>query len=256
MTGLAAAEPDRARFDPARLARLDGFLQRLAEDGRIPGWSLAVARYGTLAHASTGGFRDVEAGLPAEDDTLFRIYSMTKPVTAVAAMLLCESGDLELSDPVARFIPSFAGLRVYSGGSDLRLATEAAVRPVTVWQLLTHTSGLTYGFHRVHPVDALYRQAGHEIEAPPGCSLAEACDTWAGFPLLFQPGAEWNYSVGTDVLGRVVEVISGESLGAFCARQIFEPLGMPDTAFTVPGRPAPPGPAVRDPAGRGAHPSR
>jgi CubicO group peptidase (beta-lactamase class C family) len=234
MTGLAAADPVRSGFDPARLARLDGFLDRLTEDGRIPGWSLAIARHGTLVHASTGGYRDIEAGLPVEAGTLFRIYSMTKPVTAVAALLLCERGDLELSDPVARFIPSFASLRVYAGGPDQRPVTEPAIRLVTVRHLLTHTAGLTYGFHRVHPVDALYRQAGHDIEAPPGCSLAEACDTWAGLPLLFQPGSEWNYSVGADVLGRVVEVVAGQSLGEFCAGQIFTPLGMPDTAFTVP----------------------
>lgn len=236
MTRLAAAQPGQAGFDPTRLARLDAFLRRLTEDGLIPGWSLAIAREGTLSHASTGGYRDIEARLPVEDDTLFRIYSMTKPVTAVAAMLLCERGQLELSDPVARFIPSFDSLRVYSGGPDRRPETEAAARPVTVWHLLTHTAGLTYGFHRVHPVDTLYRQAGYDIEAPADCSLAEACDTWARLPLLFQPGTEWNYSVGTDVLGRVIEVISGESLGDFCAREIFAPLGMADTAFAVPDR--------------------
>jgi CubicO group peptidase (beta-lactamase class C family) len=234
MTGLAATDPVQSGFDPARLARLDGFLDRLTEDGRIPGWSLAIARHRTLVHTSTGGYRDLEAGLPVEAGTLFRIYSMTKPVTAVAALLLCERGDLELSDPVARFIPSFASLRVYAGGPDQRPVTEPAIRLVTVRHLLTHTAGLTYGFHRAHPVDALYRQAGHDIEAPPGCSLAEACDTWAGLPLLFQPGSEWNYSVGTDVLGRVVEVVAGQSLGEFCAGQIFTPLGMPDTTFTVP----------------------
>ena len=243
MTELAAepggADPERAGFDPQRLARLDGFLRQLTSAGRIPGWSLGVVRGPVLAHLSTGGCRDLAAGLPVEPDTLFRIYSMTKPVTAVAAMILYERGDIELSDPVARFIPSFGHMQVFIGGSDLRLVTEPAVRPVTLWHLLTHTAGLTYGFHRAHPVDALYRQAGHEIEAPPGCSLAQACDTWAGLPLLFQPGTEWNYSVATDVLGRIVEVVSGQSLGDFCAAQIFGPLGMPDTAFTVPHRDLP-----------------
>ena len=235
-SGPGAADPDRAGFDPQRLVRLDGFLRQLTSAGKIPGWSLAVSRGSVLAHLSTGGCRDLAAGLPVEPGTLFRIYSMTKPVTAVAAMILYERGDIELSDPVARFIPSFGRMRVFAGGPGLRPVTEPALRPVTLWHLLTHTAGLTYGFHRAHPVDALYRQAGHEIEAPPGCSLAQACDTWAGLPLLFQPGTEWNYSVATDVLGRVVEVVSGLSLGDFCAAQIFDPLGMPDTGFTVPDR--------------------
>ena len=183
---------------------------------------------------SVGGCRDLVAGLPVEADTLFRVYSMTKPVTAVAAMVLYERGDIELSDPLAQFIPSFSDMRVFTSGSDVRPVTEPAARQITLWHLLTHTAGLTYGFHRAHPVDALYRQAGHEIEAPPGCSLSQACETWARLPLLFHPGAEWNYSVATDVLGRVVEIVSGQSLGDFCAEQIFRPLGMPDTAFTVP----------------------
>ena len=106
-----------------------------------------------------------------------------------------------------------------------------ATEPVRVWHLLTHTAGLTYGFHRVHPVDALYRAGGFEWGAPPGADLARACDLWAGFPLLFQPGTEWNYSVATDVLGRVVEVASGQRLDEFFADRIFRPLGMTDTAF-------------------------
>ena len=235
----AAAEPHRAGFDPPRLRRLDGFLARLAGRGKIPGWSMAIQRRSVLAHLSTGGYRDVAAGLPAEPGTLFRIYSMTKPVTAVAAMVLYERGDIELSDPVTRFLPAFAQMRVCTGGPAGPPVTEPAARPVTLWHLLTHTAGLTYGFHRAHPVDALYRQAGHDIEAPAGCALAQACETWARLPLLFQPGTEWNYSVATDVLGRVVEIVSGQSLGDFCAGQIFGPLGMPDTTFTVPQRDRP-----------------
>lgn len=229
----AAADPRLAGLDPGRLGRLDDFLGRLASDRRIPGWSIAVSRRSVLAYLTVGGCRDLEAGLPVEPGTLFRIYSMTKPVTAVADMMLCDRGDIELSDPLARFLPSFGDMRVFTGGSDLRPVTEPAARPITLWHLLTHTAGLTYGFHRADPVDALHRQAGHEIEAPHGCSLAQACETWAGLPLLFQPVTEWNYSVATDVLGRVVEVVSGQSLGDFCAGQIFAPLGMPDTAFTV-----------------------
>ncbi len=142
----------RAGFDPGRLGRLDGFLQQLTTSRRIPGWSIAIQRRSLPAHTSTGGCRDLAAGLPVEPGTLFRIYSMTKPVTAVAAMILYERGDIELSDPVAQFIPAFGQMRVFTGGSDLRPVTEPAAQPVTLWHLLTHTAGLTYGFHRAHPV--------------------------------------------------------------------------------------------------------
>ena len=165
------------------------------------------------------------------DDTVWRIYSMTKPVTSVAAMMLYEEGRLALTDPVSAFIPAFQDVRVYAGGSDLRQVTVPATEPVRIWHLLTHTAGLTYGFHRVHPVDAMYRAAGFEWGTPRGTDLARACDLWAGFPLLFQPGTEWNYSVATDVLGRVVEVASGQRLDEFFADRILRPLGMTDTAF-------------------------
>ena len=162
---------------------------------------------------------------------MWRIYSMTKPITSVAAMMLYEEGALELTDPVSEFIPSFAGARVYTGGSDLRPVTVPAVEPVRIWHLLTHTSGLTYGFHRVHPADAMHRAAGFDLGTRPGITLAQACDTWAAIPLLFQPGAEWNYSVSTDVLGRVVEVVSGQPLDEFFSSRILRPLGMTDTGF-------------------------
>ncbi|HJZ07178.1 MAG TPA: serine hydrolase domain-containing protein, partial [Trebonia sp.] len=182
---------------------------------------------------SAYGSRDVAAGLPVENDTLWRIYSMTKPITSVAAMMLYEEGAFELTDPVSALIPSFADVRVYTGGSDQKPVTVAATEPVRIWHLLTHTSGLTYGFHRVHPVDAMYRVAGFEWGTPRGMDLGQCCDAWAAQPLLFQPGTEWNYSVATDVLGRVVEVASGESLDEFMARRIFGPLGMTDTGFWV-----------------------
>jgi CubicO group peptidase (beta-lactamase class C family) len=145
--------------------------------------------------------------------------------------MLYEEGGFQLTDPVSAFIPSFADVRVYTGGSDLRPVTVPATEPVRIWHLLTHTAGLTYGFHRVHPVDAMYRAAGYEWSWPPGADLARACDDWAGLPLLFQPGAEWNYSVATDVLGRVVEVVSGQRLDEFFATRILGPLGMTDTGF-------------------------
>jgi CubicO group peptidase (beta-lactamase class C family) len=224
-------DPAEAGLDPERLARIDAHFARYVADGLLPGWLLTVRRHGHLAHVARCGSRDLEAGLPVTDDTLWRIYSMTKPITSVAAMLLYEEGRLALTDPVSEFIPSFGDVRVYAGGSDLRPVTVPAVEPVRVWHLLTHTAGLTYGFHRVHPVDARYRAAGFEWSAPDGMDLAQACDAWAGFPLLFQPGTEWNYSVATDVLGRVVEVASGQRLDEFLAARILAPLGMTDTAF-------------------------
>ena len=224
-------DPAEAGLDQERLKRIDAHFARYVDDGRLPGWLLTVSRHGRLAHVARCGSRDLEAGLPVTDDTVWRIYSMTKPITSVAAMILYEEGKLALTDPVSAFIPSFADVRVYDGGSDLRQVTVPAAEPVRIWHLLTHTAGLTYGFHRVHPVDALYRAGGFEWGTPPGVDLAQACDLWAGFPLLFQPGAEWNYSVATDVLGRVVEVASGQRLDEFFADRIFRPLGMTDTAF-------------------------
>ena len=218
-------------LDSERLKRIDAHFAGYVADGRLPGWLLTVRRRGRLAHVARCGSRDLEAGLPVTDDTVWRIYSMTKPVTSVAAMMLYEEGRLALTDPVSAFIPAFADVRVYSGGSDLRQATVPAVEPVRIWHLLTHTAGLTYGFQRVHPVDAMYRAAGFEWGTPRGTDLAQACDLWAAFPLLFQPGAEWNYSVATDVLGRVVEVASGQRLDEFFADRIFGPLGMTGTAF-------------------------
>ena len=227
-------EPAEVGLDPGRLARLDKHFGRYVDDGRLPGWLLTVSRHGKLAYVSTCGQRDVEAGLPVEADTIWRLYSMTKPVTSVAAMMLYEEGAFELTDPVSKFIPSFADLRVYTGGSDIRPVTVPATEPVRIWHLLTHTSGLTYGFHRSHPVDALYRAGGFEWGTPRGSDLAACCDVWAGLPLLFQPGAEWNYSVATDVLGRIVEVASGSGLDDFFASRIFGPLGMTETGFWVP----------------------
>ena len=234
MTELAPqADPAEAGLDKERLARIDRHFARYVDDGRLPGWLLTVSRHGRLVHVSRYGAADMEAGLPVETGTLWRIYSMTKPVTSVAAMMLHEEGAFELTDPVSAFIPSFAGARVYAGGSDLRPVTVPATEPVRIWHLLTHTAGLTYGFHRCHAVDAIYRNAGFEWAAPRGLDLAGACDAWAAMPLLFQPGTEWNYSVATDVLGRVVEVASGQSLDRFFADRILRPLGMADTAFQV-----------------------
>jgi CubicO group peptidase (beta-lactamase class C family) len=232
MGGLQAeVDPAEVGLDRARLGRIDTHFARYVDTGRLPGWLITVGRRGKLAHVSTYGHRDIEAGLPVEPDTLWRIYSMTKPITSVAAMMLYEEGRFQLTDPVGRFIPSFADVRVFTGGSDISYLTAPATEPIRIWHLLTHTSGLTYGFHRAHPVDAIYRANGFEWGSPRGVDLAGVCDLFAEMPLLFQPGAEWNYSVATDVLGRVVEVVSGQRLDQFFAERIFVPLGMTETAF-------------------------
>jgi len=224
-------DPAEVGFDAARLERLDRHFARYVDEQKLAGWLLTVARHGKLAHVSAYGQRDLEAGLPVEPDTLWRIYSMTKPITSVAAMMLYEEGGFELTDPVHRYIPSFRDVRVFAGGSDLNYATVPATEPIRIWHLLSHTSGLTYGFMRNHPVDAIYRASGFEWGSPKGADLAGVCDAFASMPLLFQPGSEWSYSVATDVLGRVVEVVSGQRLDEFFASRILQPLGMTDTAF-------------------------
>ena len=227
-TEVEAAE---VGLDQSRLDRIPKHFASYVDTGRLPGWLITVSRHGKLAHVSTYGHRDVEAGLPVEPDTLWRIYSMTKPITSVAAMMLYEEGRFQLTDPVRKYIPSFAESRVFTGGSDIGYTTEPVTEPMRIWHLLTHTSGLTYGFHRAHPVDAIYRANGFEWGTPRGTDLAGVCDAYARMPLLFQPGSEWNYSVSTDVLGRVIEVVSGQRLGEFFSERIFAPLGMTETSF-------------------------
>jgi len=217
-----------------RLDRIDRHFARFVDDGRLAGWLAVVTRRGKIVHVGMHGQRDAEAGLPVTADTLWRIYSMSKPITSVAAMMLVEEGRVELTDPISRFIPEFGATRVYVKGSALNPVTVPATEPIRLWHLLTHTSGLTYGFHHAHPVDEIYRRAGYEWGVPRGTDLATACSAWAGFPLVFQPGSEWNYSVSTDVLGRVVEVVSGQSLDEFFAERIFSPLGMTETTFGTP----------------------
>jgi CubicO group peptidase (beta-lactamase class C family) len=226
-------EPGEAGLDPQRLARLDSYLDGYVANGRHKGSLLVITRGGRIAHVSQRGHRDAAAGLPVELDTIWRIYSMTKPITSVAAMMLYEEGALSLFDPVAKFIPSFADVRVYRKGMAAAPVTVPAAEPMLVWHLLTHTSGLTYGFQQANAVDEAYRAAGFFLDPPPDHDLASACDVWAGLPLLFEPGAEWNYSVSTDVVGRIVEIVSGQSLAEFFAQRIFEPLGMSDTGFAV-----------------------
>ena len=191
---------DEVVLDPGRLARLDAYLDGFVADGRHTGSLLVITRGGRIAHVSHRGQRDAQAGLPVEPDTIWRIYSMTKPITAVAAMMLYEEGALSLFDPVAKFIPSFGDLRVYRHGMAAAPVTARAAETMRVWHLLTHTSGLTYGFQQANAVDEAYRAAGFFLDPPPDHDLASACDVWAGLPLLFEPRAEWNFSVSSDVL--------------------------------------------------------
>lgn len=235
MTDLSVqVDPAEAGFDPTRLARIDRHFARYVDDGRLPGWQVVVTRDGRVVHHARYGSRDVQAGLPVTADTRWRIYSMTKPVTSVAAMMLHEEGAFELTDPIRRWLPEFARPRVYAKGSSLRPVTVPATEPIRVWHLLTHTAGLTYGFHHEHPVDAMYRDAGFDWGTPPGLDLAGCCAAWADLPLLFQPGTCWNYSVATDVLGALVEAVSGQPLDEFFSERIFDPLGLAGTAFWVP----------------------
>ncbi|MBO4209298.1 serine hydrolase domain-containing protein [Micromonospora echinofusca] len=231
MSVARTVDPDQVGFDPARLARVDEHFGRYVDDGRLAGWQIVVTRRGEIAHSATYGLRDREAGLPVESDTLWRIYSMTKPVTSVAAMMLWEEGRFELTDEISRWLPEFADVRVYQKGSALKPYTVPATEPIRVWHLLTHTAGLTYGFMQTSVVDGIYRAAGYDLLPPADVDLATACTAFGELPLLFQPGSAWGYSVATDVLGRLVEVVSGQSLDAFFAERIFAPLGMTDTRW-------------------------
>jgi CubicO group peptidase (beta-lactamase class C family) len=220
-------------FDASRLARIDRVLDGYVEAGLLPGWQLVIARDGEIAHHATSGARDVESGTPVEADTIWRIYSMTKPIVSVAAMTLWEEGAFELKDPIDRWLPRFAEARVFIEGSSLKPVTAGLAEPIRMWHLLTHTSGLTYGFHHAHPVDAMYRTAGFEWTFPSGSDLAACCDAWAALPLLFQPGSEWNYGVSTDVLGRVLEVIEDKPLDQVLRERVLDPLAMRETGFAA-----------------------
>jgi len=227
-------EPGAVGLDADRLARIDRHFQRYVDDGRLPGWLVSVARHGKIAHLSTAGHRDVESALPVELDTIWRIYSMTKPLTAVAALTLWEQGGFELKDPVSRYIPAFAETKVWRGGSSTAPVLDPMTEPMQLWHLFSHTAGLTYGFMFAHPVDALYRKAGFEFGQPLDTDLAGVVDKLAELPLLFQPGTEWSYSMGLDVLGRVIEVITGTSFDEYLRANVLEPLGMNDTGWSVP----------------------
>lgn len=203
------------------------------DQGLLPGALTLVAKGGDIALLDAYGHRDLEQGEPVEHDTIFRIYSMSKPVTAVAALILVEEGRLALDDPVARFIPSFEHLAVNRLAMSGRIEVEPARRPMTVRHLLTHTSGLTYGEGNRGAVARLYEKLRTDF-GPADGPLAEIVDRLASIPLLFHPGDAWGYGVSSDVLGRVIEVAADCPLDVFMSRRIFEPLGMADTTFRLP----------------------
>jgi CubicO group peptidase (beta-lactamase class C family) len=227
-------KPESLGLCSTRLARIDRFLaEEYVEPGKLPCAMVLVARGGALAHLSVQGFADVERRQKLHDDTIFRIYSMTKPVTSVAFMMLVEEGKVALDDPVAKCIPSWEGLGVYQSGINGAYKTSRPVRPMQMVDLLRHTSGLTYGFQHRSNVDAAYR-AKRIGEVEKAGTMQSMIDGLAKIPLEFSPGTAWNYSVSTDVLAYLVETISGQKFEDFLAERIFAPLGMTDTGFHVP----------------------
>jgi CubicO group peptidase (beta-lactamase class C family) len=228
-------DPADVGVDPARLARIDEHLRRYVDDGRLPGYQVLVRRRGHTVHSSVHGARDLEAGTPVEPTTLWRIYSMTKPVTAVAAMTLYETAAFSLNDEVSRFLPEFADMRVLVGGNAEQPKTVPATEPIRMWHLLSHTAGLTYAFTKSSLLDDLYGRAGADPLVDPAADLATMCQRWASLPLLFEPGTAWNYSVATDVLGRVLEVLTGQTLDKVFAERVLDPLGMTETRWFVEG---------------------
>jgi CubicO group peptidase (beta-lactamase class C family) len=222
-------------LNPDRLARIEGFLKSAYIDtGRLPGTLLRVLHKGDTMYQSVLGHADVAAGRPLSDDSIFRIYSMTKPITSIALMMLVEEGKLQIDDSVHRYIPGWKDLRVYEGGTiKTGWRTRAPARPMQVIDLLRHTAGLTYGFQLNSNVDAAYRRLGiGEIEKG-DMTLERMIELLGTLPLEFSPGEAWNYSVATDVLGWLVQVISGQPFEEFLAQRIFRPLGMVDTGFHV-----------------------
>jgi CubicO group peptidase (beta-lactamase class C family) len=239
----------RHGFDPARLARLDQHLAGYVDDGRLSGWELALTRHDEVVHTSQHGWRDREAGVAVDGKTVWRIASMTKPITSVAAMSLWEEGAFELTDPISRWLPEFADPQVYVKGSHLNPFTAPSREPIRVWHLLSHSSGLSAGFMYTNVVDQLYREAGYEWGPPPGSTLASCVSDWAKLPLRFEPGTAWGYGVSTDVLGRLLEVLTGAGLDEVIAERVTGPLEMHDTGFFADGDRADRLPAVyqRDP---------
>lgn len=220
-------------LDTTRLARIGEHLdEAYIKPGKLPGALTLVARRGEIAYLHAQGLMDVERAKPVQRDTLFRVYSMTKPITSIALMQLYEQGRFLLDDPVHKYIPSWKNLQVYKAGIHPQFMTTAPARPMTIRDLLTHQSGLTYGFMNRTNVDAAYRAL--RLDGGSGLTLERLIDELSRLPLEFSPGTAWNYSVSTDVCGYLVQVISGMTLEDYFQQHIFNPLGMSDTHFVVP----------------------
>jgi CubicO group peptidase (beta-lactamase class C family) len=225
-----SVKPEDVGLSSDRLARLGETIRAGIARGLIPGATALVARRGKVAYFEALGVRDPASGAPMRQDTIFRIYSMTKPIVSVAAMMLVEEGRLMVADPLAKYVPEFAGPKVAVERGDVVDLVPAA-REITIQDLLRHTSGLTYEFRGTSAVQRMYMDAKIFRRNQ---TNADQAGTLAKLPLMHQPGARWEYSRSTDVLGRVIEVISGQTLGEFLAGRIFAPLGMVDTGFHVP----------------------
>ena len=225
--GLPMTVPEKVGVSAERLGRIRPVMKGYVDKGQVSGFLTVVARHGKIVHFETIGMRDVENSKPIEPDTIFRIYSMSKPITSVAVMMLYEEGHFQLTTPVSKFIPEFENMKVYNEDQ-----TEVldAKKKITVKHLLMHTAGLTYGWGN-KPVDARYREA--KIREP-GSTLVDMVKKLGDIPLVHEPGEKWTYSVSTDVLGYFVEVVSGMPFEEFLQTRLFKPLGMVDTAFSVP----------------------
>jgi CubicO group peptidase (beta-lactamase class C family) len=224
----------QAGLSSARLKGLEAFLrERYVEPGEIPGAHIQVWRRGELAHSSLCGVMDIERRKPLREDALYRIYSMTKPITGVALLMLAEEGLVDLDDDVATYIPQWKDLAVFGGGAVGAFKTRAVERPMKIVDLATHTAGLTYSWQNRSNVDAAYRALEVEARTTEG-GLETFISRLADIPLEFSPGTAWYYSVSIDVLGYLVQKISGMSFGEFLRTRLFEPLGMNDTAFNCP----------------------
>lgn len=229
---LVPTDPGSLGLSAQRLERVTHWLQYQVDSQRLAGCSVVVGRRGQIALAAAAGFADLETRQPFALDSVVRIYSMTKAVTTAAAMMLYEEGCFHLDDPVAHYLPEFKDTPVWMGGSAGLDDVVPQRQPMTVRHLMTHTSGLTYGFMHANEVDAAYRAAHIELPGGEG-DLAAMVTNLAALPLLCQPGSQWNYSVSTDVLGRLIEIWSGLNLEAFLQTRLLQPLGMIDTGFCV-----------------------
>lgn len=224
---LPVTSPENVGMSSEKLARAKSSMQALIDNEKIAGASIIVARKGKIVLSETFGMMDKKAKKPMQPDTIFRIYSMSKPITSVAAMMLYEQGKLKLDDPISKYIPEFKGLKVYSESGKY----DNQLRQMSVRDLLRHTSGLTYGYFGNTAVDKMYMVKGVLKQTS---SLQDMINKLSRIPLLYQPGTKWHYSVSTDVLGYLVQKVSGQSLDEFFRQNIFEPLDMKDTAFYVP----------------------